>query len=139
MTHTYFFQYNVPAENTRANETGYFINVFSEWNGESFYHDGKPMVSCKMPIIQHLYDCTNVKDWSKAVNEIDKLIDAHFTEIAERIKIEQAKEVLSNAKVIGDFTIAAIAPTLERFKPGGVYEDPFDFDETYQSQLTDLS
>lgn len=131
MTHAYFFQYNVPADNARSGFTNMFVNVFSEWNAEQFYQDGRPMIISILPVIRHLFDLTIVKDWQKAVNDIEDIVEKHFAEIAEKIKIENAQKVLSGL---------TIAPTLERFNPNEIYgEKPFDFDETYTNQLKDLS
>jgi hypothetical protein len=107
MLYTHFFQYNIPAENQCTNDTGKYVNVLAEWENESYYTSGKPMVSVR-PVNFTFYDCILIKDWHKALNEIKALAENHFASIAKQEKINQARAVL-----MGEGDLTGI-PTLDR-------------------------
>jgi hypothetical protein len=90
MTQTYFFQYNVPAENHFTGKSDYFVNVLCE-SDRNFFTDGLDYVRV-MPFIRHKIDLISVKDWDKAFDEMERIAKQHFDSI-------------NNAEVIGDLVI----------------------------------
>lgn len=94
MLHTHLFSYNVPAENHYVGKPDFFIHVIAEWDGTSFYGEGRPMVHIN-PINLSFYEAVCVKDWAKAKNDIEKLAENHFAEIAKMERISRARAVLA--------------------------------------------
>jgi len=93
MYYTHMFSYNIPKDNQPCSFTDSYINVIATWNGESYYTDGRPMVSVT-GVNLSFYDCIKVKDWHKAHAQIEKLAISHFAEIARIEKINQARAIL---------------------------------------------
>jgi hypothetical protein len=87
MTQTYFFQYNVPAENHLSHKPDYFVNVLCECD-KNFFSDGNDYVVVK-PFIGHKIDLISVKNWVWAFDEMERIAKQHF-------------ESINNAEVIGD-------------------------------------
>jgi hypothetical protein len=93
MLYTHLFQWNVPKDNQFCGYTGCYINVVAEWNSESIYNDGSPIVSA-YPVVKSNYDLICVKDWYLAIRQMEKIAQSHFAEIARQEKINQARAVL---------------------------------------------
>lgn len=92
MTHTHFFQYNIPADNHFSGATDGYIDVVARWY-ESYYSDGRPIVMAT-PLIRTMWDCTIVKNWLKAANDIEQIADKHFATIARATRIAEARATL---------------------------------------------
>jgi hypothetical protein len=90
MTQTYFFQYNVPAENHFTGKSDYFVNVLCECD-KHYFSNGDDFIQV-MPIVTHKIDLISVKDWAKAFDEMERIAKKHF-------------ESINNAEVIGDLII----------------------------------
>lgn len=93
MNYTYFFQYNIPADNQLNGQTDRHINILAEWDDNSFYQDGSPMVNIT-PVNFTFLDCMLVKDWIAAYNDIKRLAQNHFAELAKQKRIEDAQNIL---------------------------------------------
>ncbi len=87
MPQTYFFQYNVPAENHSSNKPDYFVNVLCECD-KHYFDNGDDFLRI-MPFINHKLDLVSVKNWDKAFDEMERIAKKHF-------------ESINNAEVIGD-------------------------------------
>jgi len=94
MTQTYFFQYNIPADNNYLGTTDRFINVLVQWNGNTYSTDSRPIVNVK-PVIFHSTDLRMVKNWDIALDEMEKIGEKHFADEARQKKIQEAKDLLA--------------------------------------------
>ena len=115
MTHTLFFQFNVPANNHFVGATDKYIDVIAKWNDKDFYYDGRPIVSIS-PVNICFADCMAVKDWYLAYRDIEVIAAERFADIAKQKRIEDARALvalaenpvtdrLSNVKELGTITI----------------------------------
>lgn len=93
MNYVHFFQWNIPADNQLTGKTDKYIPVIAEWDGISFYQEGRPMVFVS-PVNMTFYEAISVLDWCKAKSDIQKLAENHFAEIARKEKIAQARATL---------------------------------------------
>lgn len=93
MKHVHMFQWNIPSENHFANRTDRFLNIIAEWDGDSFFDDGRPMVFVNL-INPDIHDCISVLDWFEAKRQIEKAALTHFADIARQEKIARAKAEL---------------------------------------------
>lgn len=80
MVHTYFFQYNIPAENQYCGAPDRIIDVIAKWDDTQRYKDGRPMVLDLMPVITHRYELMTVKDWAAATSDMEKIAEKYFAE-----------------------------------------------------------
>ncbi len=94
MNYIHMFQWNIPADNQWIGQTDRYLNVIASWNGESYYHDGSPMVFIDL-INPTLYTCLQVKNWDIAERQIKKLATSHFADIAKQERINQARAILA--------------------------------------------
>jgi hypothetical protein len=108
MKQTYYFQYNLPADNHRDSLTDHYIDVKVERIDKTF-------ITYTTPLVDRM-DLRIVKDWRKVLDDVDAIGENHFKEIFEQEKIEAAKKTLqqydnpvldrmSNAKDLGTIII----------------------------------
>lgn len=72
---TFFFEYNVPAGNNWCDRPDSYIDVVAKRHAQ-----GLVIVT---PVIHHNFDLRKVRDWNKALNEIQKIADDHFNSLTE--------------------------------------------------------
>src|SRR6478736_6795782 len=94
MKHVHLFSYNVPKNNQYRGKTDVYIHVIAEWNGDAFYSDGRPMIYCN-PVNMSFYEAMMVKNWSIAKDDIYKIAEQHFAELARMERINQARAILA--------------------------------------------
>ncbi len=94
MQYTHMFSYNIPAENQLCGYTDRYIHILCEWDGVTFYSNDRPMIRVS-PVNLSFAECISVKNWLKAHNDIEKIAESHFAEIARQEKINQARAVLA--------------------------------------------
>lgn len=76
MTQTYFFQYNVPADNHPLGRTDEYVDMVCKCDGRK-YGDGTLIVNV-LPVITHAYDLIVIKDWNRAIEDIKRIARKHF-------------------------------------------------------------
>jgi len=108
MKHVHFFQFNIPAPNHFIGLPDRYINVIAEWDGESFYKDGRPFVHTA-PVNISFSELMQVKDWYTACAEIDECAEKHFAQIDRAQKLAEARAVLMQENE------PTGVPTLDRF------------------------
>lgn len=92
MRHTYFFEYNLPAENHKHDKADHFINVVVNWHGGT-YTGGEPIVFPKL--LTETIDLMVVKDWSPVLDDIETISRKHFAGMAKQQRIDEARKVLA--------------------------------------------
>lgn len=93
-TKVYFFQYNLPVENSKNGETDCFIDCAAEWNG-SFYHSTKrPVVINEGPIFSRLtnYHLMVVKDWNKVLRDVERIAQEYFSDLVKPKNVVELAE-----------------------------------------------
>jgi hypothetical protein len=93
MRKTFFFQYNLPAENHNREVSDHLIDVVAEWDG-SFMINSKPYFFVEFPRLTKA-DLFAVKNWLKVSNECEKIAEQFFAEFIKEEKLKQARAILS--------------------------------------------
>jgi hypothetical protein len=94
MNYVHFFQWNIPKDNHLFGATDEYINVIAKWDGTSFYSENRPIVF-RNPVNMRFSDAMQVKDWRKAIAQIDNIAEEHFAEIAKQERLNQARAILA--------------------------------------------
>lgn len=94
MKYVHLFSYNVPADNHDVGRTDFYVHALAEWNGDSFWNNGTPMIYVNAVNLS-FYDCISVKNWNIVYADIKRIAQEHFAELARMEKINQARAILA--------------------------------------------
>ena len=109
MNYVYFFQHNIKKENQLSGRTDRYINIMAEWDGMISTYDGSPIVIAQ-PVNLQFGDCISVKDWYALYNEVRKIAEDHFKELARQERINKARaELIAEGEIIEN-------PVLQRYE-----------------------
>src|SRR5436190_23562869 len=94
MKHVNFFRYNIPADNHQGGLTDKYINCIAEWTSDYFFSDGRPMCYVN-PVNMTFYEAVAVINWHIAYEDIKRIAENHFAELARMERINQARSILA--------------------------------------------
>jgi len=94
MKHVNFFRYNIPADNHQGGLTDKYINCIAEWTSDYFFSDGRPMCYVN-PVNMTFYEAVAVINWHIAYEDIKRIAENHFAELARMERINQARAILA--------------------------------------------
>lgn len=92
--HTYFFQWQVPVDNSNIGRPDQFIDVKAEWDGQTTYGDDMPFAHV-CPINMTFLDVLKVSNWNLAYRDIKNTAERHFKSLLQQMKKGQDIEIIS--------------------------------------------